>query len=182
MPPDVGVAGGQLVHAQRPGVAGADRRVVVQPDLRPGDRACPGLKCRHMFLKPRRAPALVHHQVPRVLRLVLQRVHCHVWVVRHPRSYQQGGATGEPTGFGLVRLHLHYYPLGPELRLPRRLGALVVRGHQPQRRRRLGPGAQGLGPCHVRVRLLVLAFREYVAEDVHEGCWRVLRRPPRGGG
>ena len=46
-----------------------------------------------MFLQPRRASALVHHQVSRVLRLVLQRVHCHVWVVRHPRSYQQGGAT-----------------------------------------------------------------------------------------
>ena len=29
VPPDIGVAGGQLVHAQRPGVAGADRRVVV---------------------------------------------------------------------------------------------------------------------------------------------------------
>ena len=29
VPPDVGVAGGQLVHFQRPGVAGADRRVVV---------------------------------------------------------------------------------------------------------------------------------------------------------
>ena len=63
-----------------------------------------------------------------------------------------------------------------------RLGALVVRGHQPQRRRRVGPGAQELGPCNVRVRLLVLAFREYVAEDVHEGCRRVVRRPPRWGG
>ena len=135
-----------------------------------------------MFLEPRRAPALVHRQVPRVLRLVLQRVHRHVWVVRHPRSYQQGGATGEPTGFGLARPHLHYYPLGPELRLHRRLGALVVRGHQAQRRRCVGPGAQGLGPCHVRVRLFVLAFREYVVEDVHEGCRRVVRRPPRGGG
>ena len=93
MPPDVGVAGGQLVHAQRPGVAWADRRVVVQPDLRSGDRACPGPKCRHMFLEPRRAPALVHHQVSLVLRLVLQRVHRHVWVVRHPRRHQQGGAT-----------------------------------------------------------------------------------------
>ena len=62
-----------------------------------------------MFLEPRRASALVHHQVPRVLRLVLQRVHCHVWVVRHPRSYQQGGATGEPTGFGLAGPHLPYY-------------------------------------------------------------------------
>ena len=29
VPPDVGVAGNQLIHAQRPGVAGADRRVVV---------------------------------------------------------------------------------------------------------------------------------------------------------
>ena len=85
-----------------------------------------------MFLEPRRAPALVHHQVSRVLRMVLQRVHRHVWVLRHPRSHQQGGATGEPTGFGLTCPYLHYYPLGPELRLSRRLGALVVRGHQPQ--------------------------------------------------
>ena len=128
-----------------------------------------------------RPPALVQHQVSRVLRLVLQRVHRHVWVVRHPRSYQQGGATGEPMGFWLARPHLHYYPLGPELRLPRRLGALVVRGHEPQRRRRVGPGAQGLGPCHVHVRLLVLAFREYVTEDVHEGCRRVVRAPRVGG-
>ena len=28
----------------------------------------------------------------------------------------------------------------------------------------------------------MLAFREYVAEDVHEGRWRVVRRPPCGGG
>ena len=33
VPPDVGMAGGQLVHAQRPSVAEADRRVVVQSDL-----------------------------------------------------------------------------------------------------------------------------------------------------
>ena len=85
---------------------------------------------------------------------------------------------GSPRGFGLACPHLHYYPLGPEQCLPRRLGALVVRGHQPQRRRRVGPGAQGLGPCHIRVRLLVLAFRK----DVHEGCRRVVRCPPCGGG
>ena len=176
------MAGGQLVHAHRPGVAGADRRVVVQPDFRSGDRGCPGPKCRHMFLEPRRASALVHHQVPRVLRLVLQRVHCHVWVVRHPHSYQQGGATGKSTGLGLTCPHLHYYPLGLELRLPRRSGALVVCGDQPQRRRRVGPGAQGLGPRRICVGLSVLAFREYVVEDVHEGCRRVVRRPPRGGG
>ena len=158
MPPDVGVAWGQLVHAQRPGVAGADRRVVVQPDFRSGDRACPGSECRHMFLEPRRASALVHHQVSRVLRLVLQRVHCHVWVVRHLHSYQQGGATGETTGPGLVCPQLHYHPLSLELRLLRRSGALVVRGHQPHRRPRLGPGVQGLRPRHIRVRLSVLAF------------------------
>ena len=33
VPSDVRVAGGQLVHAQRPGVAWADRRVVVQPGV-----------------------------------------------------------------------------------------------------------------------------------------------------
>ena len=182
MPPDVWVAGGQLIHAQRPGVAWADRRVVVQPDFRSGDRACPGPECRHMSLEPRRASALVHHQVSCVLRLVLQRVHCHVWVVRHPRSYQQGGATGESTGPGLACPHLHYYPLGLELRLPRRSGVLVVRGHQPHRRRRVGPGAQGLDPRRIHVRLSVLAFREYVLEDVHGGRRRLVRRPPRGGG
>ena len=135
-----------------------------------------------MFLEPRRASALVHHQVSCVLGLVLQRVHCHVWVVRHPRSYQQGGSTGESTGPGLACPHLHCYPLDLELRLPRRSGALVVRGHQPQQRRRVGPGAQGLGPRHIRVRLSVLAFREYVVEDVHEGCRQMVRRPPRVGG
>ena len=135
-----------------------------------------------MFPELRWASALVHHQLSRVLRLVLQRVHCHVWVVRHPRSYQQGCATGESTGPGLACSHLHYYPLGLELRLPRRSGALVVPGHQPHRRRRMVPGAQGLGPRHIRVRLSVLAFCEYVVEDVHEGCRRVVRRPPRGGG
>ena len=59
--PDVRVARGQLVHAQRPGVAGADRRVVVQSGLCSSDRACPGPECRHMFPEPRRASALVHH-------------------------------------------------------------------------------------------------------------------------
>ena len=41
-----------------------------------------------MFPEPHRAPVLVYDQVFRVLRLVLQRVHCHVWVVRHLRNYQ----------------------------------------------------------------------------------------------
>ena len=141
VPPDVGVAEGQLVHAQRPGVAGVDCWVVVQSGFRSGDRACPGPECRHMFPEPRRASALVHHQVPRALWLILQRVHCHVWVMRHFRNYKQGGAVGESTGPGLVCPHLHYHPLGSELRLLRRPGALVVRGHQPHRRRHVGPGA-----------------------------------------
>ena len=118
VPPDVGVAGGQLVHAQRPGVAGADRWLVVQPDFCSGDCACQGPKCRHMFLEPGRASALVHHQVSRVLRLVLQRVHCHVWVVRHPRSYQQGGATEESTGA--------WAGLPPPALLPTRPGAALA--------------------------------------------------------
>ena len=122
-----------------------------------------------MFPEPRRASALVYHQVSRVLRLVLQRVHCHVWVVRHLRNYQQGDAAGEPAGPGLACPHLHYHPLGLELRLFRRSGALVVRSHQPHRRRRVGSWAQRLGPRHICVRLLVLTVREYVAEDVRGG-------------
>ena len=135
-----------------------------------------------MFPEPRRGSALVYHQVSRVLQLVLQRVHCHVWVVRHLRNYQQAGAAGESTGPGLACPHLHYHPLSLELRLLRRSGALVVRSHQPYRRRRVGPWAQGLGPRHIRVRLLVLTVREYVAEDVQEGRRWVVCRPLRGGG
>ena len=58
-----------------------------------------------MVPEPRLASALVHHQVSRVLRLVLQRVQCHVWVVRHLCSYQQGGAVAESTGPGLACPH-----------------------------------------------------------------------------
>ena len=182
VPSDVGVAGGQLVHAQRPVLAGADRRVVVYSDLCPSDHACPGPERRHMLPEPRWASALVHHQVFCALRLVLQRVHRHVWVVRHPRGYHQGCAAGESTGPGLACLHLHYHQIGLELCLVRRPGALVVRGHQPYRRRRAGPWAQRLLPRRIRVRFLVLTVREYVAEDVEEGrCW-VVCRPLRGGG
>ena len=113
-----------------------------------------------MFLESLRASALVYCQVSRVIRLVLQRVHCHVWVVRHLRNYQHGSARGEPTGPGLACSNLHYHPLGLELRLLRRSGALVVRSHQPYRRQRVGPWAQRLGPRHIRVRLLVLTVRE----------------------
>ena len=141
MPSDVGVAGGQLVHVQRPGVVGADCRVVVEPDLSSGDRARPGPQRRYVLLEPRRASALVHTQVSRVFRLVLQRVHHHVWVVWHLRSHQQGCAAWESSGPRLACPHLHYHPVGPELRLFRRSGALVVRGHQPHWRRRVGTWA-----------------------------------------
>ena len=122
-----------------------------------------------MFREPRRASALVYDQVSRVLWLLLQSVHCHVWVVRHLRNYQQSGAAGEPTGPELARPHLHYHPLGLELRLFRHWCSLVVRSHQPYRRRRVAPWSQRLGPRHIRLRFLVLTVREYVAEDVHEG-------------
>ena len=135
-----------------------------------------------MFPEPGRASALVYHQVSRVLRLVHQRVHCHVWVVRHLRNYQQGGAAGEPKGPGLACPHLHYHAISLELRLFRLSGALIVQSHQPYRRRRVGPWAQRLGPCHIRVRLLVLSVREYVAEDVQDGRHWVICRPLRGGG
>ena len=124
----------------------------------------------------------MYHQVYRVLRLVLQRVHRHVWVVRHLCNYQQGGAAAEPRGPGLACSHLHYHPLGLELHLLRRSGALVVRSHQPYRRWRVGPWAQRLGPGHIRVRLLVLTVSEYVAEDVQESRLWVVCRPLRGGG
>ena len=77
-----------------------------------------------MLPEPRRASGLVHHQVSGVFRMVLQRMHRHVWVVRHLRSNQQGGAAGESMGHGLARSHLHYHPLGLGLRLFRRSGAL----------------------------------------------------------
>ena len=181
LPSDVGVAGCQLVHAQRPGVVEADVRVVAKWDLSPGDRACPGPERRHMLPEPHRASTLVHHQVPRVFRLVLQHVHRHVWVVLHLRSYQQGGAAGESTGRGLARPHLHYHPVGLELRLFRRLGALIFRCHQPYQRWRVGPWAQRLGPRHIRARFVVLTVREYVVEDVQEGRRCVVCRPFCGG-
>ena len=182
VPPAVRVSGGQVVHAQRPGVAGADRRVVVQSDPCSSNGAWAGPDRRHMFPEPTRNSALVHHQVSRVLWLVLRGIHCHVWVVRHLRSYQQGSAAGESTRPGLTCPHLHDHPLGLELRLLRRSGAWVVRRHEPHRHRRVGPWAQGLGPRHICVRLLVLAFREYVAEDVQDGRPWVVCRPLRGGG
>ena len=141
LPPDVGVARGQLVHVQRPSVVGADYRLVVESDFSSGDRARPGPERRYVFPDPRKASALVHHQVSCVFRLVLQYVHRHVRVVWHVCSQQQGGAVGESTQPGLAYPHLHYHPAGPELRLLGFPGAVVVRGHQPRRHRYVGPWA-----------------------------------------
>ena len=57
-------------------------------------------------------------------------------LLHHLCSYQQGGAAGESTGPGLACPHLQYHPLGLELRLLPRSGALVVRGHPWGRGRR----------------------------------------------
>ena len=141
VPPDVGMARGHLVHAQHPSVVGADCWVVMEWELSSGDRARPREELPYVLPEPRRAFALVHHQVSRVCRLVLQRVHGHVRVVWHLRSHQQGGAVGESTGPGLAFPHLHHRPLGSELHLLRCPGALAIRGHQPHRRPRVGPSA-----------------------------------------
>ena len=85
-------------------------------------------------------------------------------------------------GPGLALSHLHHHPLGPELCLLCRPGALVVRGHKPHRCLCVGPRAEGLGPRHVRIGCLVFAVREHFAEDVQEGRWWVVCRPLRGGG
>ena len=124
-----------------PGVLGADSQVVLELDLSSGDRARPRPERRYVLPEQRRASALVYHQVSSVSRLVLQRLHRHVWVVRHLRSHQQGGAAGKSKGPGLAFPHLHYHALGPELRSFRRSGALVVRGDQPHWCRRVGPWA-----------------------------------------
>ena len=182
VPSDVGVAGGQLVHIQRPGAIGADCQVVVESDLSSVYLARPGPERSYALPESRQASALVHHQVSRVFRLVLQRLHRHVWVVWHLRGHEQGGAAGESTGPGLACPHLHHHPLGQELRLFCRSGALVVRGHQPHLRRRVGPWVYRLGPRHIRVRFLVLTVQEYVAEDVLEGRRRVVCCLLRGGG
>ena len=87
MPPDVGVARGQLLHVQRLSVVRADCRVVAESDISSGDRARPGPERRYVLSEPRRASALVHHQVSPVVRLVLQRVHRHVRVVWHRCSH-----------------------------------------------------------------------------------------------
>ena len=114
---DLGVAGGELVHVQRPGVVEAGRRVVVESDLGSGDRARPRPERRYVFPEPRQASALVHHQVSRVSRLVLQGVYRQVSVVWHLRSHQQGGAARESTRPGLAFPHLQYHQQGLDLRL-----------------------------------------------------------------
>ena len=123
-----------------------------------------------MFLEPRRASALVHHQVSRVLWLVLQRVHCHVWVVRHPRSYPWS-----PRGLGwpAPTCTITYSAWSCACPAARVHWSSVVTNHT-------GIGAWGRGRRGSRHATSALGSR--VVEDVHEGCRRVVRRPPHGGG
>ena len=59
----------------------------LESNLSSSDRARPGPEHRYVFPEPRRASALVYHQVSRVFRLILQRVHRHVRVVWHLCSH-----------------------------------------------------------------------------------------------
>ena len=133
------MAGSQLAHVQRLGVVRADCQVVGESDLRSSNHAHTVDERCYVLPEPGQASALVHHQVSRVTRPVLQRVHRHVWAVWHFCSHQECSAAGESTGPGPAIPHLHYHTLGPELRLFRRSGALAVRCHQPHWRQRVGP-------------------------------------------
>ena len=90
----LGWPGVNLVRAQCQSVVGAGCRVGVESDFSSVDRACPGLERRQVVPEPRWPSALVHQQLPCVLRLVLQRVHHHLRIVWHCCSHQQGGAAG----------------------------------------------------------------------------------------
>ena len=94
VPLDIAMAGGQLVYTQGQSVVGAGFRVVVESDLGCSDRARPGSERCQVLPQPRWASALMYHQVPCVLGVVLQRVHRHVWVLRQCCSHGQGGAVG----------------------------------------------------------------------------------------
>ena len=87
VPPDVGVPGSQLVYTQgQPGVC-TDHRVIMEPDLGPGDGTLPGLGRCQVLLEPHWALALMLHYVLCVFGLVLQRVQRHVLVLWHHRSH-----------------------------------------------------------------------------------------------
>ena len=78
MPPDVRVAGGQLVGSQGQCVVWTGRLVIVEPEPGPSDVTRPGSKRRQVLPQSGWAPALMHHQVPLFLWLFLQRVQRHV--------------------------------------------------------------------------------------------------------
>ena len=89
-----GWPGGTLLYTQCQSVVSAGCRLIVEPDLVPVDCNRPGSERRQALLEPCWFPALMYHQVPRVLGLVLQGMHRPVWVVWHCRSYQPDGAAG----------------------------------------------------------------------------------------
>ena len=100
VPLDVAVAGGQLVYVQCQSVNGADCRVVVEPDLGSGDRARPGSERRQVLPELRWASALMHHQVPRVVSLVLQRVHRQCGSCGTAVATSRVVQRGDPRGLG----------------------------------------------------------------------------------
>ena len=89
---------------------------------------------------------------------------------------------GSPRGLGWPAPTCITNPFGPELCLLPPLGALAVCRYQPHRCWLVGLWAQGLGPRDVHIGSLVFAVHQHVTEDVHEGRWRVIRRPLRPGG
>ena len=66
----------------------------VPPDVGCGNGTRPGPERCQVLPEARWVRALMYHQVPRVFRLVLERVHRHVQVVWHCCSHSQGGTAG----------------------------------------------------------------------------------------
>ena len=77
--PDVWVLGPTCPSDGSPGNRGTGSRL--------SDGACTGSEPSQELLEPSWAPALMHHQVPRVFGLVLQCVQAHVQVVLHCRRH-----------------------------------------------------------------------------------------------
>ena len=135
-----------------------------------------------MLPEPCGDSALVHHQLPCVLGLVLKRVHRHVWIVWHLAvATSRVVPRGSPWGLGSPAPTCTITNSAQSCACSADPGALVVSGHQSHRCWRVGWWTQELGPRHVHIERLVFAIRQHVADDVNEGFRRVVRRPLRGG-
>ena len=156
VPPDVGVAGSQLVDAQRPGVAGANLSHGGPP--RWCTTRCPvssgwsSSVCTAMCGS------------------------CGTSVTTS-RAVRRGSPRGP--GSPAPTCTITHSVWSCACSVAQVHWSSVVTNHTG-----VGPWGreQRLGPSHIRVRLLVLTFREYVAEDVQEGRRWVVCRLLRGGG